>query len=390
MGFPGRIAVCGVAASVLLLAGPTSTTIVAAEPSPHASPSADSSSGSADWMKQPQAADLLARMTAAQADFEKAHTVQAKADKEVAALSVEINAQQAGVDAATARIQRYARDAYIGLADTDNLEALSTILQSEGMNALAESKALLDVVGQAQAQQLAADNATLQHVQDLRQKQQDIRSAAEKTMKEAEDRGAAILSELNGMLGTSATGIVKPTTPTTCPKKVPAGALMAGAEKIGAKKLCELSVKQARSPAAAAAIVWAFNHLGEPYNSGGVPIDVENFGSFNCATFVAKAYYWGARNVGFLELPWTPAYATPPDFIKPIGQAHKSGDINIMWRSGDMASSGGQAGHAQLFLADGWLIQSGGTGRVTNVTRYPNGWGGWQETHFAVVPPTAH
>ena len=41
---------------------------------------------------------------------------------------------------------------------------------------------------------------------------------------------------------------------------------MGGSAEIGAKKLCEISVKQARSPAAAAAIVWAFNHLGEPYN----------------------------------------------------------------------------------------------------------------------------
>lgn len=386
MGFLGRVGV-GVL-SIALVAGMTSVGApVRAETSkPKA---ADSGPATADWMHQPEAASLLARMTDAQADFEKAHTAQVKADKQIAALSVEINAQQAAVDAATLRIQRYARDAYIGLADSDKLEAFSTLLQSENMDVLAQSKTLLDIVGSSQAQQLAADNAVLQSVETLRQKQRDIRAAAEKTKKEADERGNKILAELGTMLGTSSDLTVKSTTPTKCPKKVPSGSLMAGAEEIGAEALCKKSVKQARSPAAAAAIVWAFNHLGKPYNSGGVPIDNEQFGSFNCATFVAMAYYWGARNVGFLGLPWTPAYATPQEFLKPIGDAHKAGDINIMWRSAHMASSGGAAGHAQLFLADGWLIQSGGTGRVTNVTKYPNGWGGWSETHFAVVDPAS-
>lgn len=385
MGFLGRIGVCGVLSVGLLLGAPAAhTASFAEEDKPKTS---DSGPTTADWMNQPDAASLLERMTEAQADFEKAHKVQVKADKQVAALSVEINAQQAAVDAATLRIQRYARDAYIGLADTDNLEAFSTIFASEGMNALTQSKTILDIVGATQAQQIAADNTTLQGVETLRQQQEQIRQDAEKTKKAAEDRGNEILSELGTMLGTSADLTVESTTPTTCPKKVPAGSLMGGAAEIGAEKLCKQSVKEARSPAAAAAIVWAFNHLGKPYNSGGVPIDNEQFGSFNCATFVAMAYYWGARNVGFLGLPWTPAYASPSPFLKPIGDKYQAGDINIMWRSGDMASSGGAAGHAQLFLADGWLIQSGGTGRVTNVTNYPNGWGGWQETHFAVVNP---
>lgn len=388
MRFLRRSALCAAAALALLSAAPA--TSASAENAPSPSSSDNPIPDAAAWMQQPQAAALLARMTAAQAEFEKAHKVQVKATKAIAALSIEINAQQAAVDAATTRLERYARAAYIGQADADNLGSLSTALQSEGMSVLAQDELLLRMVGKTQALQIEADNATLQRVHGLRQKQQSIESEAEKTMKDAEDRGKAVLDDLTAMLGPSTQLKVEPTTPTTCPSKVPSGALMGGADEIGAKKLCEKSVKEARSPAAAAAIVWAFNHLGEPYNSGGVPIDVENFGSFNCATFVAKAYYWGARNTGFLQLPWTPAYASAPDFLKPVGTAHKAGDINIMWRSGDMASSGGQAGHAQMFLADGWLIQSGGTGRVTNVTRYPNGWGGWQETHFAVVNPAAN
>lgn len=384
MGFLGRVGV-GIFAVALTVAGLSAPGVAHAE---QTTPKAtETGPTTAEWMRQPDAASLLARMTQAQADFEKAHKAQVKAEKQIAALSTEIDAQQANVEAATLRIERYARDAYIGLADSDRLEAFSTLLQSENMGVLAQSKTLLDVVGASQAQQLAADNATLQSVEDLRQKQRDIRAAAEKTKQDATERGDKILAELGTMLGTTADLTVKSTTPTTCPKKVPAGSLMAGADEIGAEALCKKSVKQARSPAAAAAIVWAFNHLGKPYNTGGVPIDNEQFGSFNCATFVAMAYYWGARNAGFLSLPWTPAYATPHDFLKPIGDEHQAGDINIMWRSGDMASSGGAAGHAQLFLADGWLIQSGGTGRVTNVTKYPNGWGGWTETHFAVVNP---
>ena len=386
MGFLGRVGGCAALSITLLVGVPAAATGAPAEQDK--GKASDAGPVAADWMHQPEAASLVKRMTDAQADFEKAHAVQVKADREVAALSVEIAAQQAAVDAATLRIQRYARDAYIGLADTDNLEAFSTILQSESMNALAQSKTLLNIVGASQAQQLAADNATLEGVEALRLKQQEIQATAAKTKKDADERGNKILAELGTLLGTTADLSVESTTPKKCPKKVPAGSLMAGADEIGAETLCKKSVKEARSPAAAAAIVWAFNHLGKPYNTGGVPIDNEQFGSFNCATFVAMAYYWGARNVGFLALPWTPAYATEHAFLKPIGDAHKAGDINIMWRSADMASSGGQAGHAQLFLADGWLIQSGGTGRVTNVTKYPNGWGGWSETHFAVVSPT--
>lgn len=344
----------------------------------------------AAWMQQPDAAGLLNGVTQAQAEFEKAHAKQVRADKAAAELSKQITALQAQADAAALRIEQYARAAYIDSADSENLGALLTVFASGGTTGLSQAQQVLQTVGTIQSNQLQQDQAVIAKITALRQREQEIRADAQATMKQAQDRGQELLTKLGQLLGPAvASAATTPsTTATTCPKTAPAGSLTDGSESIGVKKLCEQSVKQARTPAAAAAIVWAFNHLGEPYNTGGVPIDVENFGSFNCATFVAKAFFWGARIPGFAELPWTPAYASPPSFVKSVGRQHKSGDINIMWRSGTMADSGGQAGHAQLFIADGWIIQSGGTGSKTNIARYPNGWGGWQEDHFSVAVPS--
>lgn len=356
-------------------------------PSPSTSTNAPAASSTGSWMAQPESAALLKEVQSAQAEFEKAHRKQVRAQRTVAALSRKITAQRRDTDAAILRIQRYARSAYMTSADPANLGALTNVLESEGAEGLALGAQLLRSVAGIQARDLQAALDVLGGVEALRAKQRRIQDEAARVAQSAKEHGQEVLNKLSALLGPSPEIGQRSTTPTTCPTKAPAGSLTDGSAVIGVKALCERSVKQARSPAAAAAIVWAFNHLGKPYTRAGVPIDNENFGSFNCATFVAQAFYWGAHVAGFVALPWTPAYATPPPFIKPIGNDRQSGDINVMWKSGSMADSGGQAGHAQLLIADGWLIQSGGTGGATNVARYPNGWPGWQETHFALALP---
>ena len=217
MGILGRTAACGLFGVLLIASGPASQAVTPSEST--TTPATDVTSSHADWMKQPQAAGLLAQLTDAQADFEKAHNTQVKATKTIATLSIEINAQQAAVDAATLRIQRFAREAYIGQADADNLGALSTVMQSEGMDALAQSKALLDVVGRTQSAQIQADNAVLQHVQDLRKQQDEARTSAEATMKAAEERGQSVLKDLNDVMGISPDFEATPTTPGYVPRR---------------------------------------------------------------------------------------------------------------------------------------------------------------------------
>ncbi|MGV1037770.1 MAG: coiled-coil domain-containing protein [Candidatus Nanopelagicales bacterium] len=356
-------------------------------PSPSASATAPSASSVGSWMAQPESAALLKEMQSAQAEFEQAHRKQVRAQRTVEALSRKIAAQRRATNAATLRIERYARSAYMTSADPANLGALANVLEAGGAQGLAQGTQLLRSVAGIQARDLQQALDVLGGVEVLRAKQRRIQGEAQRVAQRAKDHGQEVLNKLSALLGPTPEIGQRSTTPTTCPTKAPAGSLMDGSAAIGVKALCQRSVKQARSPAAAAAIVWAFNHLGKPYTHAGVPIDNENFGSFNCATFVAQAFYWGAHVAGFMALPWTPAYVTPPPFIKPIGNDHQSGDINIMWKGGSLADSGGQAGHAQLLIADGWLIQSGGTGGATNVARYPNGWPGWQETHFALALP---
>lgn len=338
------------------------------------------------WMHQPEAVKLLAEMNDAQAQFETAHQQQVAANKAIAELKAQIAAQGVLAAEARAQIEQYARWAYMGIVDNQNLGVLSDLLQTDSNEQFLAGLSVISYIGGAKAQELHAAITVLRQVQELNKRQQEIQAAATAAMTAATMRARFLLDQLNALLPSRVTDQVS-TTPTRCPETAPANSLTAGAAAIGVKELCKLSVKQARSPAAAAAIVWAFNHLGIKYTTGAVPITDENFDGFACTTFVAKSFYWGAGDGGFLQLPWTPAFASPPAFIKPIGDEHKSGDINIMWRSVDgIAGSGGQAGHAQLFIADGWVIQSGGTDKISNVARYPNDWPGWQETHFAVDP----
>ena len=170
--------------------------------------------------------------------------------------------------------------------------------------------------------------------------------------------------------------------PSECPTTAPAGMMRGGSQKVGVRALCERSVRTARTSEAARAIVFAFSNLGKPY--GG---DIRATTGFDCSSLVARAFVAGGEKRFFSGLPSTTGYASTPAFLKRVETA-KSGDIHIMWRSGlSIASSGGQNGHAQMFLADGYIIQSGGgdgDSRV-NVAKAPT-WGGWESTTFAYMP----
>ena len=188
MGILGRTAACGLFGVLLIASGPASRR----DPERIHDDSRNRRHPShADWMKQPQAAGLLAQLTDAQADFEKAHNTQVKATKTIATLSIEINAQQAAVDAATLRIQRFALRGIHRPGRRRQPGALSTVMQSEGMDALAQSKALLDVVVE---RSLPRSRQTMQSCNTFRisAKQDEARTSAEATMKAAEERGQSV------------------------------------------------------------------------------------------------------------------------------------------------------------------------------------------------------
>ena len=356
-----------------------------AEPPPLGTPTPTSTTAA------PDVESLRGELAATQAQFQQAQQQQAAATALIAQLKQQIDADQAATEIAKAQIQRYARWAYIAARDAE-LANLMSRLAAGDQDSLAEAQILLSAAGNVQAKQLRDAVEVLRRNQALRQQQLQVQADATTAMAAAQAKGQDVVAKLTALAALLGPEPAQPSaTPQTCPATAPPGALTGGADLVGVYQLCTQSVKQARSPSAARAIVWAFNHLGAPYIDGGVPIDVENYNGFNCANYIARAYYWGARISGFLTLPWTPAYATPPPFLRDVGVEHRAGDINLMWRSEvGIAGSGGQAGHAQLFIADGWVIQSGGTAGLTNVAPYPNGWPGWQEQHFSVdtaVPP---
>lgn len=332
-----------------------------------------------------EAETLRAELAAAQAQFDQAQRQQAAATNQIAALKVQLDADRVAADAAQAQIQRYARWAYIAARDADAANLLARLAAGD-QSSLAQAQSLLSAAANAQAKRLSDAIGVLARNQGLREQQLRLQADATAAMTRAQTHGQEVVANLTALASTLGPEPAQSsTTAQTCPHVAPAGSLSGGAEQIGVHRLCQRSVKQARSPSAARAIIWAFNHLGSRYIDGAVPIDVEHYDGFNCANYIARAYYWGSRISGFMTLPWTPAYATPPPFLRPIGAERRAGDINLMWRSGlGISGSAGRAGHAQMFIADGWVIQSGGTAGLTNVAPYPNQWSGWEEVHFAV------
>lgn len=188
---------------------------------------------------------------------------------------------------------------------------------------------------------------------------------------------------------TGAPNVVLPYTPlkldsSGCPVEAPADTMRSGSDAIGVNQLCRDSVAGARSKEAAQAIMYAFSRLGTPYSQPGRT----SVGYFDCSSLIARAYFEGAKvNPFFSGMPFTGSYANENSWAGVLVKTadHRPGDIRIMWRPGTtMAGSAGNNGHAQMYLAHGYVIQSGGGGggdsRV-NVSD-DSSWG-WPYQNFA-------
>jgi|GEM_PF-4271522 len=173
-----------------------------------------------------------------------------------------------------------------------------------------------------------------------------------------------------------------------CPRVAPKGTMRDGSEVIGVRKMCVRAARDARTPVAARAIVYAFNHLGGKYSQSART----HVGWFDCTVLIDKAYLTAGVQSFFTLFPYTGNYADKSLWKGTLKEAkgHHAGDIRIMWaKKTTLAKSMGNKGHGEMFLTDGYVIQSGGGGTSkVNVSRGDN-WG-WHERFFRYSGPNVH
>ncbi len=184
--------------------------------------------------------------------------------------------------------------------------------------------------------------------------------------------------------------------PSQCPSWAPAGSLRAGGSVYS---LCTQAAAGATSREAAGAIRYAFRYLGAAYSQ--LRRDSVNPPVFDCSSMVGRAYRSaGARIINsrtgssssFYPLfGWTGAYVPSAyagtNLVRVTRSELRPGDIIIQFNGRDPSQSAGNAGHAQLNLGNGRVIQSGG-GSPSNVNvawfgnySFSNSW------YFRLVSP---
>jgi uncharacterized protein with LGFP repeats len=186
--------------------------------------------------------------------------------------------------------------------------------------------------------------------------------------------------------------------PASCPTTAPAGTIPA---RTNVKDLCERAVAKAPSAQAAAAIRYAFAHLGAPYSqsnrySVNPPV-------FDCSSFVSRAYtaakapiIRNERESSWISnFGWTGAYMPSAYQGSNLERLNVSrgnvssllpGDVLIQFSGSNPAGSAGNNGHAQIYIGDGLIIQSGGNHprSLVNVTRHSNWFN--NEWYFRYIP----
>jgi uncharacterized protein with LGFP repeats len=173
--------------------------------------------------------------------------------------------------------------------------------------------------------------------------------------------------------------------PAGCPESVPTGTVHTATPF---KEVCEKAVRPAPTPEAAAAIRYAFSKLGSPYSQSLRHSIIPSI--FDCSSFIARAYdaanatiYRDGKALTWFRndytFSWTGAYM-PVNYlgsnVERLGTKEElqPGDILIQFSGSSPAGSAGNGGHAQMWLGDGLVIQSGGEHptSVVNVWRHTN------------------
>ncbi|MEV3922890.1 hypothetical protein [Actinomadura coerulea] len=186
--------------------------------------------------------------------------------------------------------------------------------------------------------------------------------------------GKLIGSIANGGGSTMDTGTVQVTVgPDGCPENAPNNTLRQGSKEIGIRKLCEDSVKQARTPQAAMAIKWALTHLGWIYTQNTDPSagPTRNSGnSADCSSFVSRAYR-DSKAIPNLFRGNAPTTHT----LRQVSWTHKISFNQL--KPGDLVEP--TDGHVAMQLADGYKVHTNTHTDVSRVERaYDSAyWAGW-------------
>ena len=177
--------------------------------------------------------------------------------------------------------------------------------------------------------------------------------------------------------------------PETCPSTAPSARLVPSGSSV--KVLCEKAVAAAPTEEAKRAIRYAFSKLGTPYSQD---TKLRLTTHFDCSSFVGRAFSaayapvkrWNNTLVNFYNhFSWTGAYIEEGYFnsgyrygyggsnvVRVEKKDLKAGDIIIQFNGENPGNSAGNAGHAQIYLGDGLIIQSGGSINDVNVTSMGN------------------
>lgn len=137
-----------------------------------------------------------------------------------------------------------------------------------------------------------------------------------------------------------------------CPSSAPAGTLLDGAPSLAS--LCSQSVAEARSAQAASAIIYALDHLGDPYSQ---PLRNAR-GYYDCSSLVSRAYQSAGVPIAppGQNAPTTYAIASAPWAVRESLSQAKPGDLEEPTPD-----------HVVMLLADGYVVQAPYTGSSVDV-----------------------
>ena len=240
---------------------------------------------------------------------------------------------------------------------------------------LAENNAQIAADKEAQLKQIVVDRNELLAELETQKTLKEVEASDLSTLslKLAEERNS-----LKTFLTVKGSVPITEAAPDVCPKVAPGGTNWDGVDVGG---LCVAAVASAPTTEAQRAILYAFNHLGSPYSQGNrlsvkPPV-------FDCSSFVARAYNAGGAYISkngkvynWINMFGSTVRYTPGVYegtnLKRVTKNDplKPGDVFIQFNGDSPANSGGDAGHAQMYLGvyegDHYIIQSGG-GRDSKV-----------------------
>lgn len=212
---------------------------------------------------------------------------------------------------------------------------------------------------------------------------------------------AAAASALAGSAPSSSPTPAASTNPPAPVSAAPGTTVVSGDKTVAAcpqttlKTICEDAVAKAPTATAKRAILYAFANIGAPYSQANRLATKPNI--FDCSSFVARAYDSAGAKIrkngtvgnwlgtfGFTGMYTPGAYGgTNVTRVNSLAEM-KPGDVIIQFNGADPSLSQGNNGHAQMYLGNNMVIQSGGGGDSTvNVAKHVNSFSNEWYFHYS-------